>query len=181
MDRKRGFFTSMVLVLALWSLLLVSPVRAADPIILGCPLSTAFLYGWDAERGFTLAVEEINAAGGVMVGSQKRPLKMEVIDTRDLEPGVPVSEALSVWKNKAIWIGFPSTVYELGTGTTKQHALDLLRDAGAGDRLAVAMSTENLVSNENLRMLTAVLEHATLPLTEEKIDEIEQSLTLSDN
>jgi branched-chain amino acid transport system substrate-binding protein len=84
----------MVVVLAVWSLLLVSPARAADPIILGCPLSTAFLYGWDAERGFTLAVEEINAAGGVMVGSQKRPLKMEVIDTRDLEPGVPVSEAL---------------------------------------------------------------------------------------
>ena len=34
---------------------------AQDPIVLGCPLSTAFLYGWDAERGVTLAVEEINA------------------------------------------------------------------------------------------------------------------------
>ncbi len=69
-------------------------VMAAEPIVLGCPLSTAFLYGWDAERAFSLAVEEINAAGGVNVGGQKRPLKLEVIDTRDLEPGVPVSEAL---------------------------------------------------------------------------------------
>jgi branched-chain amino acid transport system substrate-binding protein len=77
-----------------WFALLVGPARAADPIVLGCPLSTAFLYGWAAERGFTLAVEEINAAGGVQVGSVKRPLKIEVIDTRDLEPGVPVSEAL---------------------------------------------------------------------------------------
>jgi branched-chain amino acid transport system substrate-binding protein len=84
----------MVLTVAVLALLFASPARAADPIILGCPLSTAFLYGWDAERGFTLAVEEINAAGGVMVGSVKRPLKLEVIDTRDLEPGVPVSEAL---------------------------------------------------------------------------------------
>ena len=67
---------------------------AAKPILLGAPLSTAFLYGWDAERGFTLAVEEINAAGGVDVGGTKRPFQLEVIDTRDLEPGVPVSEAL---------------------------------------------------------------------------------------
>jgi branched-chain amino acid transport system substrate-binding protein len=68
--------------------------QEAKPIVLGCPLSTAFLYGWDAERGVKLAVEEINAAGGVNVGGQKRPFKVEVIDTRDLEPGVPVSDAL---------------------------------------------------------------------------------------
>jgi branched-chain amino acid transport system substrate-binding protein len=69
---------------------------AAKPIVLGAPLSTAFLYGWDAERALTLAVEEINAAGGVDVKGEKRPFKVEVIDTRDLEPGVPVSEALLV-------------------------------------------------------------------------------------
>jgi branched-chain amino acid transport system substrate-binding protein len=68
--------------------------QAAEPIVLGLPLSTAFVYGWDAERGIRLAVEEINAAGGVDVGGAKRPFQVEVIDTRDLEPGVPVSEAL---------------------------------------------------------------------------------------
>jgi branched-chain amino acid transport system substrate-binding protein len=68
--------------------------RAAKPIVIGSPLSTAFLYGWDAQRGATLAIEEINAKGGVNVGGEKRPFKIEVIDTRDLEPGVPVSEAL---------------------------------------------------------------------------------------
>jgi branched-chain amino acid transport system substrate-binding protein len=67
---------------------------AQDPITIGCPLATSFLYGWDAERAITLAVEEINAVGGVKVGDTKRPFKVEVIDTRDLEPGVPVSEAL---------------------------------------------------------------------------------------
>ncbi|MCF8032521.1 MAG: ABC transporter substrate-binding protein [Desulfarculaceae bacterium] len=67
---------------------------AAKPIVIGAPLSTAFLYGWDAERAMKLAVEEINAAGGVKVGNEKRPLELDVIDTRDLEPGVPVSEAL---------------------------------------------------------------------------------------
>ena len=79
------------------AVLLVVPGQftlAAEPITIGAPLSTAFLYGWDSERALTLAVEEINAAGGVNVGGTKRPFKLEVIDTRDLEPGVPVSEAL---------------------------------------------------------------------------------------
>jgi len=86
-----------VLVVLLVAVLFVFPgnrAMAEKPIVIGCPLSTAFLYGWDAERGVKLAVEEINAQGGVNVGGEKRPFKVEVIDTRDLEPGVPVSEAL---------------------------------------------------------------------------------------
>jgi branched-chain amino acid transport system substrate-binding protein len=86
-----------VLVVLLVAVLFVFPgnrAMAEEPIVIGCPLSTAFLYGWDAERGIKLAVEEINAKGGVNVGGKNRPLKVEVIDTRDLEPGVPVSEAL---------------------------------------------------------------------------------------
>jgi len=77
--------------------LLVIPqvsISAEKPIIIGAPLATAFLYGWDAERGIKLAVDEINAKGGVNVGGKKRPFQVEVIDTRDLEPGVPVSDAL---------------------------------------------------------------------------------------
>jgi branched-chain amino acid transport system substrate-binding protein len=66
------------------------------PIVIGAPLATAFLYGWDAARAITLATEEINAAGGVTVGKEKRPFKIEIMDTRDLEPGVPVSDALLV-------------------------------------------------------------------------------------
>ena len=91
---KTKFFTTIVMLLAIMVILPTSSALAAKPIILGCPLSTAFLYGWDAERGIKLAVEEINAKGGVTVGGEKRPFKVEVIDTRDLEPGVPVSEAL---------------------------------------------------------------------------------------
>jgi branched-chain amino acid transport system substrate-binding protein len=84
----------MTLLAAVLLLVPVLPAQAEDPIVLGCPLSTAFLYGWDAERGIKLAVDEINAQGGVTVDGKKRPFAVEVIDTRDLEPGVPVSEAL---------------------------------------------------------------------------------------
>lgn len=89
--RKTSLIVLFVFLLAVFS---GSAALAAEPIVIGCPLSTAFLYGWDAERGVKLAVEEINADGGVSVGGQKRPFEVEVIDTRDLEPGVPVSEAL---------------------------------------------------------------------------------------
>jgi len=89
---------------------------------------------------------------------------------------LPLGEALSLWKDKVIWLGFPGSVYSLGPEAVKNHALDLLREIGSGDRLVIEMNTENLVSNENLLMLTSVLENADLPLTKEKIDRIERSL-----
>jgi branched-chain amino acid transport system substrate-binding protein len=92
--RSKSFLAFTLVVCLTVILLPLRSVVAADPIIVGCPLSTAFLYGWDAERGIKLAVEEINAQGGVDVKGQKRPFQVEVIDTRDLEPGVPVSDAL---------------------------------------------------------------------------------------
>lgn len=70
--------------------------QKGQPIVIGAPLPTQYLYGWDAQRAMLLAVEEINARGGVQVGSVRRPFKLEVLDTRDLEPGVPLSEALLV-------------------------------------------------------------------------------------
>jgi branched-chain amino acid transport system substrate-binding protein len=92
---KLKYFRILVLFLAaVFMILPARQVLAAKPIVLGCPLSTAFLYGWAAERGFKLAVDEINAKGGVNVNGEMRPFEVEVIDTRDLEPGVPVSDAL---------------------------------------------------------------------------------------
>jgi branched-chain amino acid transport system substrate-binding protein len=91
---KRNLTILTALLIAIFLILPANTAMAEKPIIIGCPLATSFLYGWDAERAITLAVEEINKAGGVKVGRKKRPLKIEVIDTRDLEPGVPVSEAL---------------------------------------------------------------------------------------
>ncbi len=90
---------------------------------------------------------------------------------------LPLKEALALWKDKVIWMGYPGAIYSLGPEAVKNYTLDLLRSVGAGDRLVIAMSTENLVSNENLLVLTSVLENADLPLTEEKIDKIKKSLT----
>ena len=92
---KRGnLFLSVAAAVLLFAGPLLGTAGAAEPIKLGAPLSTAFVYGWVAERGIKLAVEEINAAGGVKVGGEKRPFSVDVIDTRDLEPGVPVDDAI---------------------------------------------------------------------------------------
>jgi len=72
----------------------VENVNAADPIVIGIPTSTGFLEGKEALKAVDLAVEEINARGGVNVAGTKRPLEVESVDIRDAAPGVPVPEAL---------------------------------------------------------------------------------------
>tara|TARA_B100000315_G_scaffold163187_1_gene151726 strand:- start:50752 stop:51024 length:273 start_codon:yes stop_codon:yes gene_type:complete len=67
---------------------------AADPIVIGVPTSLGFSEGKESLKAVQMAVDEINAAGGVKVGTERRPFKIESIDLRDAAPGVPVSEAL---------------------------------------------------------------------------------------
>src|SRR4030042_4206894 len=89
---------TMVFVLILFSAFLgLGPVLAQQkgtPIVVGAPIPRASAYGQNGERGMILATEEINAAGGVKLGNEMRPFQLEIIDTRDEEPGVPTSEVL---------------------------------------------------------------------------------------
>jgi hypothetical protein len=89
---------------------------------------------------------------------------------------VTLKEALEAWPNKAVWVGFPGPIYAFGPQATIRYMLDLLREAIPGDRVVIEMSTENLISNENLIALTSVLEKARLPLTEDSIAEIERAV-----
>jgi branched-chain amino acid transport system substrate-binding protein len=70
------------------------PVLAEDPIVIGVPTSLTALEGRESVKAVEMAVEEINAKGGVKVGDAKRLLKIATIDLRDASPGVRVSEAL---------------------------------------------------------------------------------------
>jgi branched-chain amino acid transport system substrate-binding protein len=70
------------------------PVSAQQYIVLGVPTSLKLIEGYEAHKAAQLAVEEINAKGGVKIGNEKRPLRIESLDIRDGEPGVPTSEAL---------------------------------------------------------------------------------------
>ncbi len=83
-----------LLLVWLCSLFIIPAAMAAQPIVIGVPTSTGFLEGKECLNAAQLAVEEINAKGGVTVGNEKRPFKIESIDIRDAAPGVPVPEAL---------------------------------------------------------------------------------------
>ncbi len=85
---------SVVFWLLLFFTLVVSPVSAQQYITLGIPTSLKLIEGHEGQKAAQLAVDEINAKGGVSVGKEKRLLKLEALDIRDGEPGVPVSEAL---------------------------------------------------------------------------------------
>ena len=97
--KNRIFSTFLVLLMAI-TIIGVSGVttgwaaKQGEPIIVGAPVPRASAYGQNGERGMILAAEQINAAGGVNVGGVMRPLKLEIIDDRDEEPGVPTSEVL---------------------------------------------------------------------------------------
>jgi len=93
MEREKNF-PGIAIVVLLIIATCVPMAYAADPIVVGVPTSLGFLEGKESLKAVEMAVEEINAAGGVSVGTTKRSLKVEAIDLRDAAPGVPVPEAL---------------------------------------------------------------------------------------
>lgn len=97
MKRLSSLISATFLCFLALGLLFSSPMPAAadnDPIIIGVPTSLGYGSGQEALKGVRLAVEEINAKGGVNVGNGKRMLQVEAADIRDAAPGVPVPEAL---------------------------------------------------------------------------------------
>jgi len=81
-----------IFVVAAFQRVIASP---ASPVVFGFagPLGEpASATGWKAMQ---MAVEEINARGGILVGGVKRPVKAYAIDTREHEAGIPVQDALA--------------------------------------------------------------------------------------
>lgn len=66
-----------------------------EKIVLGVPSGLGQTETADNLKAVNLAVDEINERGGVEVGGKKYKLEVASIDTREAEPGVPVSECLS--------------------------------------------------------------------------------------
>ena len=93
MIRKLGMVLALTVIVSM-GMFFVQSAIAADPIVIGVPTSTGFLEGKEALKAVNLAVDEINATGGVNVGGTKRLFTVESADIRDAAPGVPVPEAL---------------------------------------------------------------------------------------
>ena len=82
-------------VVCLFSAMLgAGPAIAEQAIVVGLPSSLTAIEGRESLKAAQMAVDEINAKGGVKVGNVNRLLSLEAIDLRDSSPGVPVGEAL---------------------------------------------------------------------------------------
>ena len=94
---KKRFLAVCALVLGVLLIVPATGLLAADkgdPIVIGAPVPRASAYGQNGERGLILAAEEINAAGGIKLKGKMCPIDLQIIDSRDEEPGVPTSSVL---------------------------------------------------------------------------------------
>ena len=115
-------------------LLQTTPVFCQSSIVIGVPTSLTALEGRESLKAVKLAVEEINAKGGVKVGDAQIPISIETIDLRDSSPGVPVSEALlglekiiTEKKVNALLVGpFRSEALLAGMDLLAKHKVPLL-------------------------------------------------------
>jgi len=67
---------------------------AAEPIVIAVTTDLGSIEGQSSLNSVMMAVEEINAAGGVNVGGEQRPFEVVSTDTRDGGADVPVDDAL---------------------------------------------------------------------------------------
>ena len=95
---KKGFIAFVLLGFAIFISFphtAVAQLKPGEPIVIGVPTALGSIEGRDGWMAIQMAVDEINAKGGVQVGNTKHLLKAYSIDTREHEPGIPVQDALT--------------------------------------------------------------------------------------
>lgn len=96
--RKKIILTSMLFALATFigfPQSVISQPKTGEPIVLG--VATPYSVQVEADnclKAARMAMEEINAKGGVSLNGVMHPFKLVQEDTRDILPGIPVAEAL---------------------------------------------------------------------------------------
>ncbi|MGQ9636196.1 MAG: ABC transporter substrate-binding protein [Thermodesulfobacteriota bacterium] len=124
-------------------------LKAGDPIVIGVPTALGSIEGRDGWMAIQMAIEEINAKGGVQVGPNKHLLKAYSIDTREHEPGIPVHDALTAAEKLIL--------------ERKPHAIAL-----GNFRSEVLLSTMDLISKYKLPYICSI---AMTPLMQKKVTE----------
>ncbi len=149
---KRVFLIFLFFVLAVlpgFSHTASAQLKPGDPIVIGIPTALGAIEGRDGWMAIQMAVEEINAKGGVQVGSTKHLLKAYSIDTREHEPGIPVHDALTAAEKLIL--------------ERKPHAIAL-----GNFRSEVLLSSMDLISKYRLPYVCSI---AMTPLMQKKVTE----------
>ena len=100
--------------------------------------------------------------------------KVDIVEAFTPPPmgDLPIDVAMSLWKNKIIWINFPSAISTLPVHpprVVKKYLIDCLGSLIPGENAALIVSTENRVPDESLMAMVDVMEKTTLPLSKESI------------
>jgi len=127
----------------------VAQLKPSDPIVLGVPTALGSIEGRDGWMAIQMAVDEINAKGGVKVGNAKHLLKAYSIDTREHEPGIPLQDALTATEKLIL--------------EKKPHVIAL-----GNFRSEVLLSSMDLMSKYKLPYICSI---AMTPLFQKKIAE----------
>lgn len=113
-----------------------------DPIIFAVPTALGSIEGRDCLRAVELAAHEINEAGGIQVGDEKRPIQVVSADTREHEPGIPVHDALAA-NERLIDVHNPDAII---VGAFRSEvllaAMDMISDHGIPYITNIAMTPE---------------------------------------
>ena len=125
----------------------VAQLKPGDPIVIGVPTALGSIEGRDGWMAIQMAVEEINAKGGVQVGAAKHLMRAYSIDTREHEPGIPVHDALTATEKLIL--------------ERKPHAIAL-----GNFRSEVLLSSMDLISKYKLPYVCSI---AMTPLFQKKI------------
>ena len=148
--REKAIFTFLFFVSALLTVLpqtAHSQLKPGEPIVIGVPTALGSIEGRDGWMAVQMAVDEINAKGGVQVGSSKHQLKAFSIDTREHEPGIPVHDALTAMEKLIL--------------ERKPHAIAL-----GNFRSEVLLASMDLISKYKLPYICSI---AMTPLFQKKI------------
>jgi len=147
---RKGIFLSfgfIALAIVIFPLAAYSQLKPGDPIVIGVPTALGSIEGRDGWMAIQMAVEEINAKGGVQVGATKHLLRAYSIDTREHEPGIPVHDALTAAEKLIL--------------ERKPHAIAL-----GNFRSEVLLSSMDLISKYKLPYVCSI---AMTPLFQKKI------------
>lgn len=100
--KKSTWFSGIAGILLILVFILPAPGHSAEPIVVGLCSDLELTEGGESKLVVQMAIDEINASGGVKIGGKMRPFKLVAASSRDMQPGIPISEALMAYEKLLI-------------------------------------------------------------------------------
>lgn len=109
--------------------------------------------------------------------------KVDIVEAFTPPPmgDLSVDDAVNAWKDKILWINFPSAISTQPAHPSrevKKYLIGQLRQLIPDGKAALIVSTENRIPQESLIAIVDVMEKTTLPLSENLIHDLLTSLKL---